>query len=144
MVLLNVILYSDVFIPFSEKVTCTKLYNTFLLLFMQMVPRDKIRSPYGSFPVFFVSVASCWWNCWNVDKILITLSVSDYHSFETQYVWKSSRKVPIPKCLTKVRIFTQLCFKESLRLLFYEAKMPISDGYGTIWKCIHTIGLLRH
>ena len=45
---------TKVFIPFSEEVTCTKLYNTFLLLFMQMVPCDKIRSPYGSFSCFFL------------------------------------------------------------------------------------------
>ena len=34
--------------------------------------------------------------------------------------------------------------KETLRVLFYEAKVPNLDGYGKVWKCSQAIGLLRH
>ena len=35
--------------------------------------------------------------------------------------------------------WAQWCQLESLRVLFYEAKVPSSDGYSTIWKCRQTI-----
>ena len=34
--------------------------------------------------------------------------------------------------------------KETLQVLFYEAKVPISNRYSTVYKCSHTIKYKRH